>query len=189
MKNDLNSKNENFQCLALTCIANVGGEEFAESLAADVQRLLVSGASRDFVKKKAALCLLRLFRKYPEVIQTDAWAPRFVDMLDNTNLGVVLCVMSLLLGLASYDPEPYRGAVQKCINWLDKLHAKDIDRGYIYYSQGCPWLQVKMLRFFQLYPAPEQPTLYSRYAVVVLFAVCAALSSEWLAGCWASWPG
>jgi AP-2 complex subunit alpha len=42
VKNDLNSANENTQCLALTCIANVGGEEFAESLVGDVQRLLVS---------------------------------------------------------------------------------------------------------------------------------------------------
>lgn len=42
VKNDLNSRNENTQCLALTCISNVGGEEFAESLAGDVQKLLVA---------------------------------------------------------------------------------------------------------------------------------------------------
>ena len=43
IKNDLNSKDENVQSLALTCIANVGGEEFAESLANDVYKLMVSG--------------------------------------------------------------------------------------------------------------------------------------------------
>ena len=43
IKNDLAGKNEVSQCLALTCIANVGGQEFAESLANDVQKLLVAG--------------------------------------------------------------------------------------------------------------------------------------------------
>jgi len=39
-KNDLASPNEYNQCLALACVANVGGQEFAESLAGDVQRIL-----------------------------------------------------------------------------------------------------------------------------------------------------
>ena len=53
---------------ALSCVANVGGREFAESLTGDVQALLLASSSRAFVKKKAALCLLRLFRKYPDVV-------------------------------------------------------------------------------------------------------------------------
>lgn len=43
IKNDLAGKNEVFQCLSLVCIANVGGQEFAEALAPDVQKLLVAG--------------------------------------------------------------------------------------------------------------------------------------------------
>jgi hypothetical protein len=39
--------------------ANVGGREFADSLAGDVQRILVSSTVRPIVRKKAALCLLR----------------------------------------------------------------------------------------------------------------------------------
>jgi hypothetical protein len=51
----------------------VGGKEFAESLAADVQRLLVTGAVRPIVRKKAALCLLRLFRRNPDVLNMEEW--------------------------------------------------------------------------------------------------------------------
>jgi AP-2 complex subunit alpha len=51
----------------------VGGKEFAESLAADVQRLLVTGAVRPIVRKKAALCLLRLFRRNPDVLNKEEW--------------------------------------------------------------------------------------------------------------------
>ena len=63
VRNDVVSKNESFQCLALACIANVGGAEFAESLAGDVVNILLSTTIRPLVRKKAALCLLRLFRK------------------------------------------------------------------------------------------------------------------------------
>ena len=42
VRNDVVSKDESFQCLALACIANVGGAEFAESLAGDVVNVLLS---------------------------------------------------------------------------------------------------------------------------------------------------
>lgn len=76
VKKDLMPTNEINQCLALNFIANIGGNEFAESLASDVLALLVSGKSRSFVRKKAALCLLRLFRKNPECISQDDFPPK-----------------------------------------------------------------------------------------------------------------
>jgi hypothetical protein len=54
-------------------VRSVGGKEFAESLAADVQRLLVTGTVRPVVRKKAALCLLRLFRRNPDVLNKEEW--------------------------------------------------------------------------------------------------------------------
>lgn len=47
-----------FVCLALTSVANIGGREMAETLAADIQRLLVSqyvGARRLRMKSIAHL--------------------------------------------------------------------------------------------------------------------------------------
>lgn len=43
IKKDLNDREQNYQCLALTAIANVGGKSYAEELSQDVQKLLVSG--------------------------------------------------------------------------------------------------------------------------------------------------
>lgn len=42
--------------------------------------------SRSFVKKKAALTLLRLYRKHPEVIPAAEWALRIVSIMDDHNL-------------------------------------------------------------------------------------------------------
>ncbi|XP_024540037.1 AP-2 complex subunit alpha-1-like isoform X1 [Selaginella moellendorffii] len=76
---DIIGRSETYQCLALTMIGNIGGRDFAEALAPDVQKLValflfqVSGSCRPLVRKKAILCLLHIYRKHPEVIQLDIW--------------------------------------------------------------------------------------------------------------------
>lgn len=42
LQNDLQSRNEYHQCLALTAIGNIGGKEMAESLSPIVQKILLS---------------------------------------------------------------------------------------------------------------------------------------------------
>ncbi|KAH7655789.1 Clathrin/coatomer adaptor adaptin-like N-terminal protein [Dioscorea alata] len=73
VRNDIIGRNETFQCLALTMEGNIGGREFAESLAPDVQRLLISSSCRPLVRKKAGLCLLRLYMKNADVVNIDGW--------------------------------------------------------------------------------------------------------------------
>lgn len=108
IRKDLEEMNETTNCLALHAIANVGGSDMAEALAPDVHRLLISpcvvfgplrqsvvhfvndcrtrSTSRSFVKKKAALTLLRMYRKHPEVIPAADWALRIVSILDDADL-------------------------------------------------------------------------------------------------------
>lgn len=53
----------------------MGGSEFSQLLTADVMGVLANGATRPVVRKKAALCLLRLIRKAPpdaEIMQVGA---------------------------------------------------------------------------------------------------------------------
>ncbi|TFY69241.1 hypothetical protein EVJ58_g516 [Rhodofomes roseus] len=86
IRKDLNDNNEISNCLALHAIANVGGQEMAEALAEDVHRLLISPTSPTFVRKKAALTLLRLYRKHPDVIPAAEWALRIVSLMDDGDL-------------------------------------------------------------------------------------------------------
>lgn len=105
IRKDLHGNNEIDNCLALHAIANVGGSEMAEALAEDVHRLLISPSvifnvvcltvrtyrlhsrtSESFVKKKAALTLLRLYRKHPDVIPAAEWALRIISLMDDEDL-------------------------------------------------------------------------------------------------------
>lgn len=74
----------------------------AEALVKDVHRVLIpmsvtcfsliwpfnvsANTSQSFVKKKAALTLLRLYRKHPGVISAAEWALRFAPVMDDQDL-------------------------------------------------------------------------------------------------------
>lgn len=46
----------------------------------------LSRVSGTFVKKKAALTLLRMYRKHPDVVPSGEWAERIVSIMDDEDL-------------------------------------------------------------------------------------------------------
>ncbi|KAJ8489783.1 hypothetical protein ONZ51_g2744 [Trametes cubensis] len=168
IRKDLNDNNEIHNCLALHAIANVGSREMAEALSEDVHRLLISPTSENFVRKKAALTLLRLYRKHPDVIPVQEWALRIVSIMDDPDLGVVLCVTSLILALAQDHPEAFAISYQKAVDRLNRLVVEhEYAATYAYYKVPIPWLQVKLLRLLQTYPPSDDPTLQVMLQVVL----------------------
>ncbi|RYP70936.1 hypothetical protein DL769_004807 [Monosporascus sp. CRB-8-3] len=120
IRKDLLDHNELFNCLALHAIANVGGREMGEALSAEVHRLLISPTSKAFVKKKAALTLLRLYRKHPDIIQPQ-WAERIISLMDDVDLGVALSVTSLVMTVAQDNLDQYMGAYAKAAARLKRI--------------------------------------------------------------------
>ncbi|KAF7320341.1 hypothetical protein MKEN_00818900 [Mycena kentingensis (nom. inval.)] len=160
IRKDLDSNNEIDNCLALHAIANVGGSEMAEALSEDVHRLLISPTSQSFVKKKAALTLLRLYRKHPDVIPAAEWALRIVSIMDDEDLGVVVCVTSLVMALAQDHLGPFAVCYTKAVDRLHKLVIEhEYSATYAYYKVPSPWLQVKLLRLLQYYPPSDDPNI------------------------------
>ncbi|XP_026425017.1 AP-2 complex subunit alpha-1-like [Papaver somniferum] len=158
VRSDIIGRNETFQCLALTMVGNIGGREFAESLAPDVQKLLISSSCRPLVRKKAALCLLRLYRKNPDVVNVDGWSDRMTQLLDERDMGVLTSVMSLLVSLVSNNHDGYWSCLPKCVKILERLaRNQDVPQEYTYYGIPSPWLQVKTMRALQYFPTVEDP--------------------------------
>lgn len=66
--------------------------------------LQTSGTMRPVVRKKAALCLLRLMRKTPadsQMVTADSFAPIMAQLLEERDLGMLLCCVTLLLGICA----------------------------------------------------------------------------------------
>lgn len=86
----------------------VGGPEFAQLLTADVMEVLSLGATRPVVRKKAALCLLRLLRKSDSddsLLPSQEWGPKIASLLEERDVGVLLGITTLLVGIVSRDYE------------------------------------------------------------------------------------
>lgn len=159
IRKDLVINNELWNCMALHAIATVGGKEMGASLGSEVHRLLVSPTSIAFVKKKAALTLLRLYRKDPSVIQTE-WTERLIALMDEPDIGVATSVLSLITTLAQDDPDLYRGSYAKAITRMSRIIIEhELTKDYVYYSIPCPWLQIKLLRLLQCYPPSQDDHL------------------------------
>lgn len=155
IRKDLLDNNELFNCLALHAIANVGGREMGEALSPDVHRLLIGPTSKSFVKKKAALTLLRLYRKYPDIVSPQ-WADRIIHLMDDNDIGVALSVTSLVMTLAQDNLDLYNGAYAKAASKLKRIVIDaDYTADYLYYKVPCPWLQIKLLRLLQYFPPSE----------------------------------
>jgi AP-2 complex subunit alpha len=117
--------------------------------------LTLHSTSKAFVKKKAALTLLRLYRKYPGIVRRE-WAERIISIMDDPDMGVTLSVTSLVMALAQDMPEEYKGSYVKAAQRLKKIVVdNEIAPDYLYYRVPCPWIQVKLLRLLQYYPPSE----------------------------------
>lgn len=151
-----------FQCLALALVANIGGSTMCDALWKDVCDLLTSNVSRTSVRKKACLCLLKLFRKAPENIEVEVVVPKVVELIGDQSFGVATAACSLMIGLVRHYsrhghlPSVFSEAPPRCIRLLYKLAMKNTTshNDYKYYHVLSPWLQIKCLRLLQYFPAP-----------------------------------
>ncbi|PLW54108.1 hypothetical protein PCANC_06426 [Puccinia coronata f. sp. avenae] len=168
IRKDLDGHSETNNCLALQAIANIGGKEMTESLLHEVYSLLISPISNSFVKKKAALTLLRLYRKNPEVFPISDWALRIVSLMMDSDMGVCLAVTSLVLTLAQDHLQEFAICYQKAVDRLYNVIVDLITPGeYIYYRVPIPWLQCKLLRLLQYYPPTEDSTVAATLQTVL----------------------
>ncbi|KAJ2359437.1 hypothetical protein GGF43_000056 [Coemansia sp. RSA 2618] len=157
LRRDVRGAGEHSVCLALGAVSNVATREIAEALTGDILSQLVSGAAGAFVKKKAALCLLRLVRRFPEAAGARAWAARVIPYLGHRDLGVTLAVASLATALAQQFPDEMRKAAAFAVRRLASVVLDgECTPDYEYYRVPAPWLQVKLLRLLQYFPAPER---------------------------------
>jgi AP-2 complex subunit alpha len=104
--------------------------------------------------------LLRLYRKFPDIIPVRDWAKDIVNVMDDKNLGVAHAATCLVLALSQQDPDAYAQCVTKAIMKLTSIVVGgEFDPVYLYYKIPAPWLQVKLLRLLQYYPSPQSPEL------------------------------
>eukprot|EP01095_Lingulamoeba_sp_RSL-Kostka_P015989 TRINITY_DN758_c1_g2_i1.p1 TRINITY_DN758_c1_g2~~TRINITY_DN758_c1_g2_i1.p1 ORF type:complete len:665 (-),score=228.30 TRINITY_DN758_c1_g2_i1:828-2822(-) len=149
LQNDLNHRSPHVQGLALCSLANIASEGMARDLAPDVIKLL--GSHYPYVKKKAALCAVKILRKCPELL--DQFVPKIKPLLVERNHGVLITTVTLIIEMCNIDNsviEHFRKFVQHIVKILKSLVLSGYAPEHDVNGITDPFLQVKVLRLMRL---------------------------------------
>lgn len=149
LKIDLNHKNQYIAGLALAALGNICSTEMARDLAPDVEKLLES--PNPYVRKKAALCALRIVKKVPDLIES--FLERAAETLGDKHHAVMLTGVALMLQICELDPEAieaYRKHVPLMCKILKSLLQSGFSPEHDVGGITDPFLQVKVLRLLRL---------------------------------------
>ncbi|KAJ7672633.1 adaptin N terminal region-domain-containing protein [Mycena rosella] len=149
LKNDMNHSNMYAVGLALCTFANIASEEMSRDLANEIEKLL--GSSNTYIRKKAALCALRVIKKVPEL--ADHFTTKAKNLLTDRNHGVLLSSITLVTEMCQIDPairDEFRNAVPLLVRNLKSLVTTGYSPEHDVSGITDPFLQVKILRLLRL---------------------------------------
>ncbi|KAI3619637.1 ap-1 complex subunit gamma-1 [Moniliophthora roreri] len=143
LKNDMNHSNMYAVGLALCTFANIASEEMSRDLANEIEKLL--GSSNTYIRKKAALCALRVIKKVPDL--TDHFTSQAKNLLTDRNHGVLLTAITLVTEMAQIDVEvlnEFRNAVPLLVRNLKSLVTTGYSPEHDVSGITDPFLQIKV---------------------------------------------
>jgi len=147
LKNDLNHPNQYVVGLALCALGNISSTDMARDLSSECEKLLAS--SNAYIRKKAALCTIRIFRKVPDLL--DQYLDKIGSLLNDRNHGVLCASLALMVEMCEADEEwgtiaKLRKYVPNLVRMLKTLVLSGYAPEHDVNGITDPFLQVKMLR-------------------------------------------
>eukprot|EP00957_Ditylum_brightwellii_P014365 1081163-Ditylum_brightwellii.AAC.1 len=89
--------------LAINCLSNIVTEDLARELLPDLTNL--TSHPQPYLRKKALLCLFKLFVKYPQGLRLTF--SRVQQCLDDTHPSVISCAVNVITELSDKNPRNY----------------------------------------------------------------------------------
>ncbi|KAG8812215.1 clathrin associated protein complex large subunit, partial [Serendipita sp. 399] len=149
LKNDMNHSNMYVVGLALCTFANIASEEMARDLCNEIEKLL--GSSNTYIRKKAALCALRVVRKVPDL--HDHFIEKTKSLLNDRNHGVLLSGITLAIEMCQLAEEclgEFRPLLSLLVRHLKSLVTTGYSPEHDVSGITDPFLQVKIIRMLRL---------------------------------------
>jgi AP-1 complex subunit gamma-1 len=135
--------------LALCTLGNLSSVAMSRDLCPEVEKLLAS--SNSYVRKKAALCAVRIIRKVPDLQEN--FINRCRSTLGERNHGALLTGLTLIHEMCLSSQETlveFRGVVPSMVKLLKQLITTGYSPEHDVSGITDPFLQVKILRILRL---------------------------------------
>lgn len=156
LDNDLLHPNQYVVSLALCTLANIASAAMSRDLFPRIEKLIT--ASNPYLKKKAALCALRIIRRVPELEEM------FVDhakaLLGESNHGVLLCAASLAIDMIDNNPllaNDFADVLPGVISLLKTLSTTGYSPEFDVQGVPDPFLQTRLIRLLRAMGQDNQP--------------------------------
>ncbi|GKT23694.1 hypothetical protein ADUPG1_012505 [Aduncisulcus paluster] len=141
--------------LALSFIANSAGTELAESVVPAVKDILLKAKVPTLIRKKAAMALMRLYDKYPEIVPIEDIAEDICKLVEVRNVGLLTAVYALIVRMAKDRPDLFEECVNRAIILIEKITIKqEVSGEHMYHGKPCPWLFIRICRLLRLLTPP-----------------------------------
>lgn len=157
LKNDLHASNQFIAGLSLCSIGNISSPEICRDLSGEVQKLL--SHANPYIRKKAALCSIRIIRKVPELVEE--FVPKAKNLLGDRNHGVLVTGLALMIEICHAYPsaiETYRKNVPDLIRILKNLVLSGYAPEHDVSGITDPFIQVKILRLMRILATGSKET-------------------------------
>eukprot|EP01102_Stenamoeba_stenopodia_P014333 TRINITY_DN4746_c0_g1_i1.p1 TRINITY_DN4746_c0_g1~~TRINITY_DN4746_c0_g1_i1.p1 ORF type:complete len:852 (+),score=182.64 TRINITY_DN4746_c0_g1_i1:70-2556(+) len=149
LRQDMLHQNQFVVGLALCALANLATPGIARDLSSDVGKLMAN--QTPYIRKKAALCAIKLIRKAPELIEF--FVPKIRALLGDRNHGVLLTAVTLIIELCEMEPQnvdSFRKLAPALVRILKNLVLSGYAPEYDIAGITDPFLQVKLLKLLRI---------------------------------------
>lgn len=149
IKNDLSHPNQYVVGLALASVGNLATGDMGRILITDADRCL--RGNNPYTKKKAALVMIRIFKRVPEMIEE--FADKIVSLLKERMHGVLIAGVQLMITILELEPAQatsFARLVPSLVRLLRNLLSMGYSPEHDVAGITDPFLQVKLLRLLQL---------------------------------------
>ncbi|EGC34223.1 clathrin-adaptor gamma chain Ap1g1 [Dictyostelium purpureum] len=149
IRGDFVNPNQFIVGVALCAFGNICSSMMARDCSLDIEQLFPH--SNPYIRKKAALCAIRVLRKVPDLIEN--YIPKIKALLSERNHGVILTALTLIIEICEMDSQQivhFKKMVPQLVRILKSLTSSGYLPEHDIGGVTDPFLQVKILRLLRI---------------------------------------